>query len=238
MAFEVLPAIDVAGGRLVSASGGQIRRVEAFGGSPFEAARAFADAGASWLHVVDVDRAAGRRPDRELLRRIADVGPKVQASGGIESEAAARDALAAGASRVVLGSAALADRGGFRGLLAALRERAVVGIEADGAAIRPRTAGAGELPLRETLGWLSHAGAARYLYTGVSRVARLGGPDVESVRATATALGRPILVAGGIRGVEDVLALRALGEDLVEGVVIGRALFEGVDLADVLDAVG
>jgi phosphoribosyl isomerase A len=238
VAFEILPAIDVAGGRLVSVSSDGIRAIGTFGGSPLEAARAFVDAGARWLHVVDVDRADGRVPDQELLTRIAALGAFVQASGGVVSEAAARAALDAGARRVVLSSAMLADREALSGLVSTLGERAVVGIEATGDRIRPRTAGPIELPLAETTAWLRPLGAPRYLVTGLSRVGGLAGPDLDGLGRCAAALGRPVLAAGGIRGPDDVVALRELGPDVVEGAVVGKALYEGVDLVSVLAVAG
>jgi phosphoribosylformimino-5-aminoimidazole carboxamide ribonucleotide (ProFAR) isomerase len=236
VAFEVLPALDVADGRLVAAFGGRVRPIAAFGGSAIAAAEAFVAAGARWLHVVDVDRSAGREPDLHLLVRLSMLGASVQASGGIESVAAAEQALEAGASRVVLGSGVLADRASIADAIGRLGDRAVVGIEADGDLIRPRSGGAEALRLRETLGWLRSARAARYLYTGVGRVARLSGPDLEGAVLAAQLLGHAVVVAGGVRGVDDVLALIDLGSSVVEGVVVGRALYEGLDLREVLAA--
>ncbi len=235
--FEILPAIDVAAGRLVSVSSGEVRAVDAFGGSPLAAAETFVSMGATWLHVVDVDRALGGGPDLALLGSIAALGAEVQASGGIEGLDAASAALDAGAARVVLGSSTLADPDVLRDLIGALGDRAVVGIEADGAVIRPRSGGS-ELPLDRTLEWLAASGARRYLYTGVGRVARLGGPDVDGVAAAARSLGAPVLVAGGIRDVADALAVRDLGPDVAEGLVVGRALYEGLELRALLAAVG
>jgi phosphoribosyl isomerase A len=237
--FEILPAIDVAGGRLVSVSAGEVRRIEAFGGSPLAAAEAFVGAGAGWLHVVDVDRANGGEPDLALLSRIAALDVSVQASGGIETPATARDALGAGAGRVVLGSSVLADVDALRGLVEDLGERCVVGIEADGEVVRPRSRSSGdlELPLVETLEVVRELGAVRYLYTGLRRVAGLDGPDLSGIETAARILGRPVIAAGGVRGIEDVLALHDLGPDVVEGVIVGRALQEGADLGSILTAV-
>jgi phosphoribosylformimino-5-aminoimidazole carboxamide ribonucleotide (ProFAR) isomerase len=223
----------------VSVSGGAVRPIGAFGGSPLAAAEAFVEAGARWLHVVDVDRASGGEPDLALLSRIAALDVAVQASGGIETMAAARDALGAGAGRVVLGSAVLADVDALRGLVEDLGEWCVVGIEADGEVVRPRSRSSEglELPLIETLDAVRDLGVARYLYTGLARVAGLGGPDLAGIETAARILGQPILAAGGIRGVEDVLGVRSLDPALVEGCVLGRSLYEGLALADVLAAV-
>lgn len=236
MPFTVLPAIDVAGGRLVSASGGTVRAVAAFGGSPAAAARAFVEAGAEWLHVVDVDRAAGRPPDLGVVRELSSLGTRVQASGGIGSSAAAHAALEAGASRVVIGSAMLGDRPAVSDVISELGGRVVVGIETDRETIRPRSADGATLGLQATLSWLATTRARRYLYTAVARMAGLHGPDVEGARSVAGVLGRPLLVAGGIRSVDDVTALRELGDQLVDGAVVGRALYEGLDLGLVLSA--
>jgi phosphoribosylformimino-5-aminoimidazole carboxamide ribonucleotide (ProFAR) isomerase len=235
--FEVFPAIDVAHGRLVSVSGGGVRPVDVFGGSPLAAAEAFVGAGARWLHVVDVDRADGGDPDLRLLQRIAGLGAAVQASGGIESSEAARRALDAGATRVVLGSAMLEDADRMRPLVDELGEGCVLGIEAEGDVIEPRSGAGIRLPLLETLDAVRELGATRYLYTGLARVATQGGPDLAGVETAARALGRPVVAAGGIRGAADALALRDLGPDVVDGVVVGRALYEGADLRTILSAV-
>jgi phosphoribosylformimino-5-aminoimidazole carboxamide ribonucleotide (ProFAR) isomerase len=235
--FEVVPAIDVAGGRLVSVSGGRPRPVAAFGGSPLAAAQAFVEAGATWLHVVDVDRAEGRQPDLALVSRLAALGARIQASGAVESPSAARAALDAGAARVVLGSALLADASALRDLVEDLGGRAVVGIEAEGRVIRPRSARSTTLPLLETLEALRSLGPALYLYTGLAHVAGMAGPDLAGIATAARILGRPVLAAGGVRGVEDVVAVRDLGSELAAGVVVGRALYAGVELGGILAAV-
>jgi phosphoribosylformimino-5-aminoimidazole carboxamide ribonucleotide (ProFAR) isomerase len=231
--FEILPAIDVAGGRLVSISGGGVRPVHAFGGSPLAAAGAFVEAGATWLHVVDVDRAGGGPADLELARSLAGLGARVQASGGIASADDAGDALEAGAERVVLSSSVLSDRDAAKELIGRLGPRGVVGIESDGRTIRPRARDSATLPLGETLEWIRTLGPERYVYTSLARVASLAGPDVDAVKAASLSLGGPLIAAGGVRTVDDVETLVSLGSELVEGCVIGRALYEGLDLATV-----
>ncbi len=237
MPFEVIPAIDVASGRLVSASSTGTVPIDAFDGDPLAAAEVFVAGGASSLHVVDVGRARGERSALDLIAALARIAP-VQASGGLASRAAVLEVLDAGASRAVIGSGMLADREATAALVSELGERAVVGIEADGNVVRPRSVAAAELPLSETLSWVRTIGASRYLFTAVSRVAGLRGPDLDGLRKAAALLGSPLLAAGGIRGVGDVLAVRELGPATVEGVVVGRALYEGLDLREVLLALG
>jgi phosphoribosylformimino-5-aminoimidazole carboxamide ribonucleotide (ProFAR) isomerase len=226
--FEVLPAIDVRGGRLAAFGPGGGADVQAFGGDPLAAARTFAEAGARWLHVVDVDLAVdGRLRNVDVLSGIAALGPRVQASGAVRDEAGFRALLDAGAARVVLGSAALSEPEWVAHLLARHRERLVVGIEVDGGRIRSRGHDPVDLDLMETLGWLAAAGASLLLVTAVDRVSGLGGPDVALVRRVARA-GRPVLAAGGVSRIEDLRALRAAG---AAGAVVGRAALEGrIDL--------
>ncbi len=239
MAFEVIPAIDVAGGRVARAGVAGPEPVDAFGGDPIAAARAFADAGARWIHVVDLDLAATGRPaNLDVMRGVAGLGVRVQGSGGVSNGAHAEALLRAGASRVVLGSAALADRSATRRLVAELGEALVVGIEADGPTIRPRGGGAHPLPLWETLGWLAELEARRFLLTEVGRVGGLGGPDLDGIWALATHTGKPVIAAGGMRSLADLIAVARLAPN-VEGAVVGRAVYDGtLDLAEALAALG
>jgi phosphoribosylformimino-5-aminoimidazole carboxamide ribotide isomerase len=229
VAFEVIPAIDVAGGRLVRVSAGAVDPISSFGGDPLAAATAFVGSGAARLHVVDVDLASTREPvNLEVLGAICRLGVPVQASGGVATADQVEALLAVGASRVVLGSAALATRAEVERLIARLGERLVVGIEAQGAEIRPRGE-APPLPLWDTLVWLGGLEVPRFVFTEVGRVGELTGPDLDGIWALATHTGRPVLAAGGIRSLEDLRAVAGLGGS-VEGAIVGRALHEGLDL--------
>ncbi len=236
MPFEVIPALDVAGGRLVSVASSATIPVVAFDADPVAAARAFVGAGASRLHVVDVDLArSGEVGNAEVLRSVSELGVPVQASGGVRTAEQVDALLARGAERVVLGSAALEARDEAEELVRTFGDRLVVGIEADGPVVRPRGTDA-ELPLWDLLVWLARVDVRRYLFTEVGRVGGLEGPDLDGIWAFAEYSAVPIVVAGGIRSVEDVRSVAALGGRL-EGVVIGRALYQGLDLADALAAV-
>lgn len=237
MRFLVIPAVDVSAGRLARLTAEGAVPVNAFGGDPVAAARSFVEAGATWIHVVDMDLAlAGEFRSLDVVRAIAGVGARVQASGGVRSEAEIHTAISAGASRVVLGSASLVDREVTAELVARHGEALAVGLEADGATIRPRGMVGVELPLWETLEWLAGLPVARYVHTDVGRAGGLEGPDLDGALALATSTRRPVIAAGGIRNVEDLRALAALGEG-IEGAVVGRALYEGLDLREALSAV-
>jgi phosphoribosylformimino-5-aminoimidazole carboxamide ribonucleotide (ProFAR) isomerase len=232
----VIPALDVAGGRLVHVLGDGQVAATAFGADPLTAAAAFLDAGATRLHVVDLDLArSGEVGNPDVFGAVCGLGVPVQASGGVRTEEQVDALLARGAERVVLGSAALHDRDGAGALVRRFGDRLVVGIEADGHSVRPRGTDL-ELPLRDLLVWLAGLEVRRYLFTEVGRASGLEGPDLDSIGAFAESSRVPVVVAGGIRGVDDLRAVAELGGG-IEGAVIGRALYEGLDLGAAIAAV-
>jgi phosphoribosylformimino-5-aminoimidazole carboxamide ribonucleotide (ProFAR) isomerase len=193
--------------------------------------------GATRLHFVDVDLArTGVAANLDHLRAIATLGVPVQASGGVTSAEQIDAFISAGADRVVLGSAALASRVAAERSIASFQDRLCVGIEASGPTIRPRGAGS-ELPLWDTLLWLGELDVSRYVFTEVDRVGELAGPDLDGIWALATHTGKPVVASGGIRSIDDLTAVAGL-DGTVEGAVVGRALHEGLDLAEALRAVG
>jgi phosphoribosylanthranilate isomerase len=235
--FEVIPAIDVSAGRLVRMTADGTVPSQAHGGIPHAAAALFVASGATRLHFVDVDLASTGAPGNlNLLREISTLGVPVQASGGVTSAEQIGALLAAGADRVVLGSAALASREETERSIASFADRLCVGIEASGPTIRPRGGGT-ELALWDTLLWLTELDVSRYLFTEVDRVGGLEGPDLDGIWALATHTGKPVIASGGIRSIEDLTTVAGLGGS-VEGAVVGRALHEGLDLAEALRAVG
>lgn len=243
MSFAILPAIDLAGGRLAASAPSGPRPIDAFGGDPVAAAVAFAGAGARWLHVVDMDLAFGGAPGNlgsltAIRRALPDV--RLQASGGIRTWDEAEAFLGAGADRFVLGSAALGDEEAVADILARSGDRVIVGIEVEDGVIRPRGEAREDgavrqgLDLMATLGWLTLAGAPAFLITAVARVGGLEGPDTTLIRRAIEVLraGRQIFAAGGVRTVADLEALRDAG---AAGAVVGRAALEGeLDLAGAL----
>jgi phosphoribosylformimino-5-aminoimidazole carboxamide ribonucleotide (ProFAR) isomerase len=235
MPLEVIPALDVAGGRLVHLGSGQVAAT-AFGADPLTAAKAFLDAGATRLHVVDVDLArSGEVGNADVLAAVCGLGMPVQASGGVRTQEQVDALLARGAERVVLGSAALLDRDEAEVLVRRFGDRLVVGIEADGHTVRPRGTDL-ELPLRDLLVSLAGLEVRRYLFTEVGRAGGLQGPDLDAIVAFAEDSSVPVVVAGGIRDVDDLRAVAAL-DGRIEGAVIGRALYEGLDLRAAIAAV-
>jgi phosphoribosyl isomerase A len=237
MSLQVIPAIDIASGRLARLSTEGIAPIDAYGGDPVAAARAFVQAGAPWIHVVDLDMAlTGEARNLGPLTDIASLGVPIQASGSITTERQVDEALSAGASRAVVGSAAFAFRDATAKLISSRGDVVAVGIEADGSTLRPRGRGARDAPLWDALEWLAGLDVARFVYTEVGRVDGMGGPDLDGVWALATHTGRPVIASGGVRGHDDLRAIAALDVG-IEGAVIGRALYEGLDLAEAIAAV-
>jgi phosphoribosylformimino-5-aminoimidazole carboxamide ribotide isomerase len=228
--MQVLPAIDLLGDEAVRLNQGDYGSVTGFG-DPVELARRFAAEGAQWLHVVDLDGARAGTVRPEVVRRIAEAASPalVQASGGIRSVADAESLLAAGASRVVVGTAAFA--GLLDELVAVLGERLVVALDVRDGVIR--TAGWTEtaLGLDDAVELCVSAGVARLLCTAIDRDGTLAGPDVELVRHVVTRSRLPVLAAGGVRGGDDLAALEQVG---AEGAIVGRALLESRALLSLL----
>jgi phosphoribosylformimino-5-aminoimidazole carboxamide ribotide isomerase len=224
MNFELIPAIDVAAGRLAVVTNEGSASSDAFDDDPVAAARSYVAAGARRLHVVDLDLAfAGEARNLRIVRAIAGLGVRVQGSGGVATPEDASALLDAGADRVVIGSGALADEAVASRMIDELGDRALVGIEVEGDRIRSRGRVKVDLPLVQTLGWLVVAGARSFLVTSVVRVGSLEGPDVDTVRRVVRA-GLPVIAAGGIANADDLRALRRAG---AAGAVVGRAFLDG-----------
>jgi phosphoribosylformimino-5-aminoimidazole carboxamide ribonucleotide (ProFAR) isomerase len=225
--FTLLPAIDLTEGRLGAFRPEGPVGIAAFGGDPVAAASAFAQAGAAWLHVVDMDLAfTGELRSLDAVRAVAAAVPgvRLQVSGGIATEEAVDRILDAGAARVVLGSAVLADPDATRRLMARADGRAIVGVEVAEGRIRPRGSAGVDLDLMQTLGWLALTpGVSALLLTTVTRVGGLTGPDLEVVLRVMRR-GFPVLGAGGVASIDDLQALRSAG---AVGAVVGRAAIEG-----------
>jgi phosphoribosylformimino-5-aminoimidazole carboxamide ribotide isomerase len=224
--FQVIPAVDLLGDSAVRLEQGDFERVKVRA-RPDELVRRFAAAGAAWIHVVDLDGARSGRLRPKVVERLAAAAhpSHVQASGGIRSVADAERLLAAGAARVVVGTAALIERGALRAFAQALGERLIVAIDvrAGHVAVRGWTHGT-DLGPEEAAQRCAAAGVARLLCTAIERDGTLAGPDLELLGAVADASRLPVLAAGGVRSHEDLAAVAAAG---CEGAVVGRGLLDG-----------
>jgi phosphoribosylformimino-5-aminoimidazole carboxamide ribotide isomerase len=230
-AFELLPAIDLRGGRVVRLIEGDFERETAYSDDPVGVARAFADRGARWIHVVDLDGARAGEPAQAATIRATveavDGRAQCQVAGGLRSEAAVAAALEAGAARVVLGTAVIRDPA-FAGHLVARHgpDRIVAALDIrDGLALGEgwRPGAPGVLPA-DALAALADNGVQTFAVTAIARDGRLEGPDLELL-ASLIALDRGRLIAsGGIGSLDDLRRVRDLG---CAGAIVGKALYEG-----------
>lgn len=228
--LELYPAIDLRDGRCVRLYQGDYRRETVYGDDPVAQARLFADAGAPWVHVVDLDAARSGEPvNRHVVAAIAAAVPvPVQTGGGVRSVAAARALADAGAARVVVGTAAL----GAPDLLAEVAAvvPVAVGLDVRGreVAVRGWEQGSGR-QLVEVLAELADAPVAAYVVTQITRDGTLEGPDVDLLTEALAASSAPVVASGGVGRLADLTALRAVraGGRALAGVIVGRALYEG-----------
>lgn len=225
MSLVLLPAVDVADGaavRLVQGAAG----TETSYGDPLEAARTWQRDGAQWLHLVDLDAAFGRGNNRELLRQVVQsLDIAVEVSGGIRDEASLDAALASGAARVNLGTAALESPDWVREAIAKHGERIAVGLDVRGTTLAARgwTEQGGDL--WETLARLDEDGCARYVVTDVHRDGTLTGPNLGLLRDVCARTSAAVVASGGVSSLADLRAIAALGT--VEGAIVGKALYTG-----------
>jgi phosphoribosylformimino-5-aminoimidazole carboxamide ribotide isomerase len=219
--FDVIPAIDVLEGRCVRLREGRRDQVTIEGGDPAEAARRFADQDAAWLHLVDLDGAFSGRPTPTLVEQVAAAQVPVQAGGGLRDAETVQAALDAGAARAIVGTAALDD---VEALAGRFEERLVVAVDVrDGTVVADGWTTETSVKAAELARRCAGAGVRRLLVTSTRRDGSLAGPDLELLSDTLEA-GMPILAAGGIATLDDLVALRDLG---CEGAVVGSALWSG-----------
>ena len=225
MTVDLLPAVDVAGGKAVRLVQG-VAGTETDYGDPLEAARAWAAAGARWIHLVDLDAAFGRGSNAELLASVVGrVDVKVELSGGIRDDESLDTALATGAARVNIGTAALENPDWVRGAIARVGDRIAVGLDVRGRTLAARgwTREGGDLV--DVLARLDADGCARYVVTDVRRDGTLSGPNLDLLREVCAATDRPVVASGGIAALDDLRSVAAIPG--IEGVIVGKALYSG-----------
>ena len=226
--MHLFPAIDLRDGQVVRLAQGDYDRQTPYDRDPLEQARLFADAGASRLHVVDLDGArSGRMRHLPVIREICTAGRlKVEVGGGVRTEETINELLSAGVERVVLGTAALADWNWFEGLLVqdGYRGKLVLGLDArDGKLAvsgwcRQPDAGAVEVARR-----VSGSDLAAIVYTDIATDGMMDGPNIDGIRRMTEATRTPVVASGGVGSLDDLKALRPLR---IEGVIVGRAIYE------------
>ncbi|MFC4907959.1 bifunctional 1-(5-phosphoribosyl)-5-((5-phosphoribosylamino)methylideneamino)imidazole-4-carboxamide isomerase/phosphoribosylanthranilate isomerase PriA [Actinomadura gamaensis] len=238
MSLTLLPAVDVADGQAVRLVQGEAGTETSYG-APLEAALAWQEAGAEWIHLVDLDAAFGRGSNRELLAEVTGrLDVKVELSGGIRDDASLEAALATGCARVNIGTAALEDPAWCRKIIAEFGDRIAVGLDVRGTTLAARgwTREGGDL--WEVLARLEDDGCPRYVVTDVTKDGTLRGPNAELLREVCARTDKPVIASGGVSSLDDLRALAELVPVGVEGAIVGKALYAGAfTLEEALEAV-
>ncbi len=225
--LELLPAVDVSDGKAVRLVQGELGRQTDYG-DPWEAALAWQEDGAQWIHLVDLDAAFGRGSNAALIAQVVGrLDIDVELSGGIRDDESLAAALRTGCRRVNIGTAALEDPQWCAAAIAAHGDRIAVGLDVRGTTLAARgwTQDGGEL--FQTLARLDRDGCARYVVTDVAKDGTLAGPNLDLLRAVCAATDRPVVASGGVSSLADLVAIAGLTGIGVEGAIVGKALYAG-----------
>ncbi|HEY9499129.1 MAG TPA: bifunctional 1-(5-phosphoribosyl)-5-((5-phosphoribosylamino)methylideneamino)imidazole-4-carboxamide isomerase/phosphoribosylanthranilate isomerase PriA [Terrimesophilobacter sp.] len=233
----LLPAVDVADGKAVRLTRGKSGTETSYG-DPVDAAVDWVDQGAEWIHLVDLDAAFGRGNNHATIKRVIKQarGVNIELSGGIRDDASLAAALATGAKRINLGTAALENPVWTAHVISEYGEAIAVGLDVRGTTLAARgwTKDGGDL--FEVMDRLEEAGCARYVVTDVTKDGTLEGPNLELLRTVAGRTDKPVIASGGISSLDDISALRELVPLGLEGTIVGKALYtKAFTLAEALD---
>lgn len=234
----VFPAIDLKGGQVVRLAEGDMARATVYGDDPAAQAMLFAGAGAGHLHVVDLDGSfAGRAENRAAVEAILSAFPgHVQLGGGIRTRAAVEGWFDLGVARIVMGTAALKDPDFVRDMAGEFPGGIVVAVDAkDGMVATEGWADVSDVPVHDLARRFEDAGVAALLFTDIGRDGMLKGANIDATVDLARRVDIPVIASGGVKGLDDIHILSLHAKDGIEGVITGRALFEGrLDLAAAL----
>ncbi|GHF11093.1 bifunctional 1-(5-phosphoribosyl)-5-((5-phosphoribosylamino)methylideneamino)imidazole-4-carboxamide isomerase/phosphoribosylanthranilate isomerase PriA [Pseudolysinimonas yzui] len=239
--LTLLPAVDVADGKAVRLTQGAAGSETSYG-DPVEAADNWASQGAEWIHLVDLDAAFGRGNNTAVIRKVIKNTPKrvnIELSGGIRDDATLEAALATGAKRINLGTAALENPEWAAHVIAEYGEAIAVGLDVRGTTLAARgwTQEGGDL--WQVMDRLEAAGCARYVVTDVTKDGTLKGPNLELLAQVCGRTDKPVIASGGVADLDDIAELRQLVPQGLEGAIIGKALYAGAfTLAEALDVAG
>jgi len=224
--LELLPAVDVADGKAVRLTQGAAGSETDYG-DPVEAAMTWINAGAEWIHLVDLDAAFGRGENRSIIKEVVKAASsvKIELSGGIRDDASLEAALEAGATRVNLGTAALEDPDWTEAVIKRFGDFVAVGLDVRGTTLAARgwTQEGGDL--YEVLARLEDAGCARYVVTDVTKDGTLKGPNLELLKNVMERTQKPVVASGGISSLQDIKDLHSLVSLGLEGAILGKSLY-------------
>jgi phosphoribosylformimino-5-aminoimidazole carboxamide ribotide isomerase/phosphoribosylanthranilate isomerase len=223
----LLPAVDVADGKAVRLTQGEAGSETSYG-DPVDAAQLWVDQGAEWIHLVDLDAAFGRGNNHAVIKRVIKNTPRkvnIELSGGIRDDASLEAALATGAKRINLGTAALENPEWAAHVIAEYGDAIAVGLDVRGTTLAARgwTQDGGDL--WTVLDRLEAAGCARYVLTDVTKDGTLKGPNLDLLKEVADHTDKPVIASGGVATLDDLADLRALVPYGIEGAIVGKALY-------------
>lgn len=233
--MELLPAIDILGGKVVRLAKGDYEKVTVYHDDPLAQAQIFEEAGARWIHVVDLDGARSGIPENRAVIEdiIAKTRLKVEVGGGIRSREALQTLYDAGVSRIVLGTSLVTDPDFAAAAIEAYGSVLTAGIDAKGGevAVAGWREGSG-VPAEELIAYVASLGFQHLVYTDISRDGMQTGIDISAYAHTAEVFGFPVIASGGVASIEDIRNLGTIAHS-IEGVIAGRAIYENVlDVAE------
>ena len=237
----LLPAVDVADGKAVRLTQGKAGSETSYG-DPVDAAAQWSDQGAEWIPLVDLDAAFGRGNNHGVIKKVVKNVPRrvnIELSGGIRDDASLEAALSTGAKRINLGTAALENPEWAAHVIAEYGEAIAIGLDVRGTTLAARgwTQDGGDL--WSVMDRLEDAGCARYVVTDVTKDGTLQGPNLELLQQVMDRTPKPVIASGGIASLDDIVALRELVPNGLEGAIVGKALYAGAfTLAEALDVAG
>lgn len=230
MKFTIYPAIDMRGGKCVRLLQGDYDKETVYGDSPFEMAKTFADEGAEWIHMVDLDGARdGRRVNDKFVNQAAQkLGVNIQIGGGIRSEEDINHYLDNGVNRVIIGSIAVSNPEFAEEMVRKYGAKIAIGLDAkNGFVATHGWLNTSEVSAVELGKRFADAGAETFIFTDIATDGTLAGPNVEATRQLALETGKSVIASGGVSSLDDLAALRKLSGDGVSGAIVGKAIYEG-----------
>lgn len=230
MSFTIYPAIDMRGGNCVRLLQGDYGKETVYGDSPFDMAKQFADAGATWIHMVDLDGAKdGKRVnDKFVIQAAQSLDAKVQIGGGIRTEADIAHYLERGVERVIIGSIAVSNPEFAIEMIKKYGSHIAVGIDAkNGYVATHGWITTSELKAVDLGKRFADAGAETFIFTDIATDGMLSGPNVAAIEQMAVETGKSVIASGGVSSLADLTALQALYAKGVTGSIVGKALYEG-----------
>lgn len=226
--FTIYPAIDMRGGKCVRLIQGDYNQETVYGDSPFDMASSFADQGAEWVHMVDLDgaKAGGRVNDAYVVQAAKQLSAKIQIGGGIRTEADVAYYLENGISRVILGSVAVSNPAFTKDMIRKYGKHIAIGIDAkDGKAATHGWLQTSETDAYELGKAVADVGAEVFIVTDIATDGMLSGPNIDGVVRMAQETGKHVIASGGISGLDDLTALKAVQSHGIIGVIVGKAIY-------------